>query len=203
MLKLQFGTCVIRAGLFWHLSEAHSMDCCISHSCWLQPLSSAAAEVMGRGIIFKTQLLIDRCSSLNSLCLQYQWGVTENIQLTKTDNGNYVSHHRNSKQAAEIFCVQRCLMEVIKKRVSDWCFLKSDKQVALSLHATLAATKLFHPTVPSILYFILLNKKRQRMELSVYDVTSSSDSSDLHFCAWKKDSLFDYQPIYCKISYCQ
>lgn len=94
-------------------------------------------------------------------------------------------------------------MEVIKKCFSDWCFLKSDKQVTLSLHATLAATKLFHPTVPSILYFILLNKKRQSMELSVYDVTSSSDSSDLHFCAWKKDSLFDYQPIYCKISYCQ
>ena len=52
-LKLQFGICTIIAGSCWHLSEAHSVDCRISHSCCLQSRSSAAAT-MGSGIILKS-----------------------------------------------------------------------------------------------------------------------------------------------------
>lgn len=89
-LKLQFGICTIIAGSCWHLSEAHSMDCHISHSCWLQPLSSVAA-MMGSGIILKVRPLIDRCLfSPNPLCLQRERGVKDNIQVIQTDLPNGV-----------------------------------------------------------------------------------------------------------------
>ena len=176
-LKLQFGICTIIAGSCWHLSEAHSMDCHFSHSCWPQPLFSVAAT-MGSRIIFKSAAINWYVFFPNPLCLQHEWGVKDNIQLTQTNLGK------------SVFLPQKLAKEQLKYSVSrsapdggnhtrEWCFLKVSQTAAArcqsSLHATPAVTGLFHLTVSCILRLIVLfNKKRQSTGQSTFCVQYSS-----------------------------